>query len=121
VPLDVRRIETPTLRAQTRLEPCLDEGRRSVLENARADEWGCDPDRVQDRNERKQEGGNGRYHKRRGRRLVMRAGANQSHRAFMPGRLRVGMEELMPMGEDTQRESREERGARPARDGSAKE
>lgn len=118
---DARRIETPILRARTRLEPCLGERRRRVLEDARADKRRGDPDRVQRRNERKMKGGNGRDDERRGRRLMMCAGADQRHRAFMPGRVCVGMEELVPVRQNAQRESGEQRCASPARDGSAKE
>ena len=121
VPLNARRIETRTLRARTRLETCLGERRRRVLEDARADKRRCDPDRVQRRDERKLKSGNGRNDQRRGRGLMMCAGADQRHRAFMLGRLRVGMEQLVPMRQNAQRESREQRRAGPARDGSAKE
>jgi hypothetical protein len=118
---NARRIETPTLRAPTRLEPCLGKRRRGVLEDARADKRRCDPDRVQRRDERKLKSRNRCGDKRRGRRLMLRAGADQRHRAFMPGRFRVGMEQLVPMRQNAQRESREQRGASPARDGFAKE
>ena len=89
------------------MEPGLGEYWRRVLENARADKRRGDPDRVQRRDEGKLKNGNRGGDKRRGRGLVMRAGADQRYRAFMPGRFRVGMEQFMPMRQDAQRESRE--------------
>ena len=104
---DARRIENPTLRARTRLEPCLGERGRRVLENARADERRGDPDRVQRRDERKLEIRNRGGDERCGRRLVMRAGADQRYHAFMLSRFCVGMEQLVPMRQNAQCECRE--------------
>ena len=99
----------------------LGDGGRGVLEDARAHEWRSDPDWVQRRNDRELESGNRRHQEWGGRGLVVRAGADQRHRAFMLRRFRFGVEQLMPMWQNAQRESREQRHAYPARDSSAKE
>jgi hypothetical protein len=121
VPQDARRIETPILRARTRLEPCLSASRRRVFENSRADKGRSYPDRVQRRDETKLESRRGSDNQRRRRRLLERAGTDQRHRAFMLRALGIRVDQLVPMRRDTQRQRQQERGAYPTRDGTPDE
>lgn len=87
-------------------EPCLDERRRRVLEDVGAEKWRRDPDWVQRRNETKLKGGRGSYEERRGRRLLIIAGADQRDRALMPGCFRIMMDKLVPLRRGTQCQGR---------------
>ena len=100
----------PNRRARTRLKSVLAERRRRVLEDARVDERRSDPDRVQRRDKTKLQGRGRGGDERCGRGLLIAAGSDERHRAFMSRRVRIAMDPFVPLGQDTQRKSRDERG-----------
>lgn len=95
--------ETPRVNAA---EPCLGEPWRRVLEDVRAEKWRTDPNWAQRRNETKLKGGRGSCQERRGRRLLIIAGADQRYRALMRGRFRIRMDKLVPLRQGTQSQGR---------------
>lgn len=121
VPQRARRIETPILRARTRLRPCLGARRWRVFEDTRADKGRGNPDRVQRRDETKLKGWSRRCNKRRGCRLVDLAGTDQSDGAFMLSRLCLGVHQLVQPRRDAEGKRQKKRGADTARDGAAYE
>ncbi len=108
MPLDARRIETANHRARTRLKSVLDECGRRVLEDARARKRRSNPDRVQGRDKTKLQGRGRGGDERCGRGLLIAAGSDERHRTFMPGSVRIGVDEFMPLRQNTQRKSRDE-------------
>lgn len=112
VPQDARdKSKRRNHRARTRLETVLDERGWRVLENVRADEGRSHPDGVQRRDKTELQDRNWSCDQRRWLLIVPRTG--EGHGAFVPRRLGIKVDQLVPLRHGADGERRKKRSAEP--------
>jgi hypothetical protein len=98
------QITPPTGRRLQALGCVLSERGWRVLENASAEKWRWNPERVQRRNRRKLNGGNRRTDQRHMGRMIAASSADQGHGAAVLGSIGIRVNPLMQRWRNSQRE-----------------